>query len=57
MASWEIQDGRQKENFIFFQMSSNQYQLWYNQICAGFLMNVDDFLGKTEIFIGNTQNM
>ena len=38
-------------------MSSTQYQLWYNQIFAGFLMNVDDFLGKTEISMGNTQNM
>ena len=58
MASWEIQDGvqdgRQKENFIFFQIyESTQYQLWYNQIFAGFLMNVDDFLGKTEISMVN----
>ena len=52
MASCEIQDGaqdgRQEENFIFSKyMSSAIYQLWYNQIFAGFLMNVDDFLGKT----------
>ena len=62
MASWEIQDGvqdgRQKEFFFFSRYtSSTQYQLWYNQIFAGFLMNEDDFLGKTEIFMGNTQNM
>ena len=51
----KIQDGRQKEFFFFFKyMSSSQYQLWYNQIFAGFLMNVDDFLGKTEISMGNT---
>ena len=38
-------------------MSFTEYQLWYNQIFAGFRMNVDDFLGKTEISMGNTQNM
>ena len=60
MASWEIQDGvqdgRQKKILFFSKyMSSTQYQLWYNQIFAGFLMNVDYFLGKTEISMGNTQ--
>ena len=59
MASWEIQDGvqdgPQKRKFYFFSkyMSSTQYQLWFNQIFAGFLMNVDDFLGKTGIAMGN----
>ena len=44
MASWEIQDGRQKENFIISKyMSPTQYQLWYNQFFADFLMNVDNF--------------
>ena len=38
-------------------MSSTQYQLWYNQIFAGFLMNVDDFLGKKIEISQNTQNM
>ena len=38
-------------------MSSTQYQPWYNQIFAGFLMNVDDFLGKAGISMGNTPNM
>ena len=48
-----------QKKILFFSkyMSSTQYQLWYNQIFAGFLMNVDDFLGKTEISMGNTQNM
>ena len=52
MASWEIQDdvqdGRQKDLIFFFSkyMSSTQYQLRYNQLFPGFLMNVDDFLGK-----------
>ena len=48
-----------KKKILFFSryMSSTQYQLWYNQIFAGFLMNVDDFLGKTEISMGNTQNI
>ena len=55
MASWEIEDGRKKKILILSKyMSSTQYQLWYNQIFAGFLMNVDDFLGKTEISVGNT---
>ena len=35
-------------------MSSTQYQLWYNQIFARFLMTMDDFLGKIEISMGNT---
>ena len=37
-----------KKEILFFSkyMSSTQYQLWYNQIFAGFLMNVDDFWGK-----------
>ena len=40
---------------IFFPkyMSSTQYQLWYNQIFAGFLMNIDDVLWKTEISMEN----
>ena len=48
-----------KKKILFFSkyMSSAQYQLWYNQIFAGFLMNVDDFLRKTEISMGNIQNM
>ena len=47
-----------KKNFFFSKyMSSTQYQLWYNQIFAGFLMNVDDFLRKTEISMGNIENM
>ena len=29
-------------------MSPTQYQLWYDQIFAGFLMNVDDFKEKTK---------
>ena len=54
MASWEIQDGREKENVILFSkyMSSTQYLLWYNQIFAGILMNVDDFLREAEISMG-----
>ena len=46
-----------KKKILFFfpkYMSSTQYQVSYNQIFAGFLMNVDDFLGKTELSMGNT---
>ena len=41
-----------KKKILFFSkyMSSTQYQLWYNQIFTGFLMNVDDVLGKTKNF-------
>ena len=42
-----------KKFFFPKYMSSTQYQLYYNQIFACFLMNVDDFLGKTEIPMGN----
>ena len=44
---------KKKILFVSKYTSSTQYQLWYNQIFAGFLMNVDDFLGKTEISMGN----
>ena len=44
MARWEVQEVAKNENFTFSKyVSPTQYQVWYNQIFAGFLMNVDDF--------------